>query len=189
VRLTAVTLAAFGALVAAPAVSAQDPPPTTPDDSVPAVSAQDPPPTTPDDSAVSQYVEAVPSASGPKAPGVGRAKRRPLPPEVEAHVKAVGGADGKALERLATSATLGAPKHASRVTRARSAPHPNGVRVRDEHVVSVSTGRVSTRRRLSAAVTAVDGGGTQLALLGLALLGITAAMGWAAAQRARRRPV
>jgi hypothetical protein len=181
VRLTAVTLAVSGALVAAQAVSAQDPPP----------------PPTPDDSAVSQYVEAVPSASGPKAPGVGRAERRPLPPKVEAHVKAAGDADSKALELLATSATLGAPKHASlapkhasRITPARSAPHPNGVRVRDEHVVSDSTGRVSTRRRLSAAATAVqDGGGTQLALLGLTVLGITVAVGWAAAQRARRRPV
>jgi hypothetical protein len=74
-----------------------------------------PPQTLPPDAAVLQYREAIPTGSGPVAPGGqgGRtAHTTPLAPAAERRLAARGGADGPILERVATSSSYGAPQQA-----------------------------------------------------------------------------
>jgi hypothetical protein len=75
-------------------------------------------------SAVDQYVEAIPTSSGPAPTGSSRAAPRPLPPQVEAEVRATGGADAEELIEIATSPTYGAP---SRPTLKPTLKDPDGV--------------------------------------------------------------
>jgi hypothetical protein len=133
--------------------------------------AQDSPPA-PDDSAVSQYVEQVPAAGGPKAPGVGpRGKPRPLTAAVRTQLMASGGADAQVLDQLATSPDLGAPARQG---------HAQG------RVIRPSEDRSSASDSLSAAVTAVgEGGGARFAILGVLLIGITVAVLGSARRRVR----
>ena len=63
----------------------------------------------PSDSAVVQYVEVVPTASGPKAPGLKKAKPAPLPPGAKRALKKTPAQHAKALEEIATSPDYGAP--------------------------------------------------------------------------------
>jgi hypothetical protein len=159
IRVTAVSVAlAF----AAPA-AAQDPPPVAP-----------PPP---DDSAISQYVEGVPAAGGTKTPGVGRrGKPKALPTAVRAALNASGGSDAPALQQLATSPDLGAPAR----------PAPRAAAVAAAAVARPSEEGSPPVAALSAAVTAAgDGGGGRFAVLGLALLAITAVVLASARRRVR----
>jgi hypothetical protein len=125
-----------------------------------------------DDSAVSQYVEQVPAAGGPKAPGVGpRGKPRPLTAAVRTQLMASGGADAQVLDQLATSPDLGAPARQG---------HAQG------RVIRPSEDRSSASDSLSAAVTAVgEGGGARFAILGVLLIGITVAVLGSARRRVR----
>jgi len=139
--------------------------------------AQDPPQPPPDDSAVSQYVEEVPSAWGEAAPGVPqktKQRSRPLASSIQARLRAAGGADAAALERNATTSSLGAP-----VRRKQATPR----QIIQPHDDSPSAGAA-----FSAAVTAVGdgGGGLRFVILGLGLLAITAATVFGAARRPRR---
>lgn len=72
----------------------------------PGVAAASPLP--PDFPAADQYVESVPSSSGPHAPSGGGAKAK-LPPSVGAKLRAQGGGQAPTLRRIATSRDLGAP--------------------------------------------------------------------------------
>lgn len=125
--------------------------------------AQDFPPPPPDDSAITQYVEQVPAAGGPKAPGVGPpGKPAPLSAAIRANLKSSGGADSHVLEQLATSPELGAPNRRKHT---------------QVSVIWPSENRPSASGSLSAAVTAVgEGGGARFAIVGLALIGITVAV-------------
>jgi hypothetical protein len=76
----------------------------------PAVGAQDPPPE--ETALVDQYKETIPTASGPKVSGGGGGNGggTPLPPAVAVELtQAVGEDDAKRLEEIATSPRFGAP--------------------------------------------------------------------------------
>jgi hypothetical protein len=76
----------------------------------PAAYAEDPLP------AIAQYVESMPSASGPvrrdrAGAGVSRRPSQPLlSPTAESHLRSAGGRDAVALRRIATNPSLGAPQ-------------------------------------------------------------------------------
>lgn len=140
--------------------------------------AQDPPKPSPGDSAVSQYVEEVPSAWGEAAPSVppkaqARQRSQPLPAAIQTRVRATGGTDAAALERNATTPSLGAPVRRT---------HATVRRIIRPHDDAPSAGGA-----FSAAVTAVGsgGGGLRFVVLGLGLLAITAATGYGAVRRSR----
>jgi hypothetical protein len=63
-----------------------------------------------DASAILQYVEAVPTAGGDRAVGVGVAEAEPLPPAVAQHVEQQAGPEAEALKTVATSSAYGAPQ-------------------------------------------------------------------------------
>jgi hypothetical protein len=78
-----------------------------------------------DFSSADQYVESVPTARGPKAPTVERARdrdrdTRPLPPHVTEALEAQGGSESSQLTEVATSPALGAPER--RLERSREQP-------------------------------------------------------------------
>jgi hypothetical protein len=77
--------------------------------------AADPPPD-PSDSALAQYVEQIPTSSGPKAVSQAdsQAAGGPLPAAAESELRAEGGDDAQLLEEVATSPSLGAPAHEPR---------------------------------------------------------------------------
>lgn len=60
-------------------------------------------------SSVTQYVELVPTAGGPKAPGVEQEGRVPLSPEAKRALGRVSKATAASLLTIATSSTYGAP--------------------------------------------------------------------------------
>jgi hypothetical protein len=62
-----------------------------------------------DVSAVDQYVEALPTSSGPEPTGRGATKRRPLPADVASQVREQGGDDAETLIEIATSPRYAAP--------------------------------------------------------------------------------
>jgi hypothetical protein len=64
-------------------------------------------------SAIDQYVEAIPTASGPKPTGQSKGSPRPLPPHAAAEVREQGGEDTAALVEIATSPTYGAPSRST----------------------------------------------------------------------------
>ena len=63
-------------------------------------------------SSVTQYVELVPTAGGPKAPGVEKERRLPLSPEAKRALGRVSKATAASLLTIATSSTYGAPSGA-----------------------------------------------------------------------------
>jgi hypothetical protein len=63
------------------------------------------------DPAVNQYVESVPGAGGDRAPNnEPRSGGEPLPSDVRSEIKRSGGEDTDALEAVASSPALGAPR-------------------------------------------------------------------------------
>jgi hypothetical protein len=63
------------------------------------------------DPAVNQYVESVPGTGGDRAPGSERRSGgEPLPPDVRSEIERSGGEDVEALEAVASSPALGAPR-------------------------------------------------------------------------------
>jgi hypothetical protein len=63
------------------------------------------------DPAVNQYVESVPGAGGDRAPNTEpRSGGEPLPSDVRSEIERSGGEDSEALEAVASSPALGAPR-------------------------------------------------------------------------------
>ena len=58
---------------------------------------------------IDQYIEQIPTAEGPVAPGADE-NRRPLPADVGQEVEQRGGADAGPLTTIATSSRYGAPQ-------------------------------------------------------------------------------
>jgi hypothetical protein len=118
----------------------------------------------PDDfSASDQYVETLPTTSGPSATKDGKHRKTPLRPSVAAKLRSQGGADASRLEAIATSSEFGAPQAA-----AAGSDKKNGAQNRHD---SRKTTAIP-----SASVQAVRDGGGDLLWLLLALLAITGLM-------------
>jgi hypothetical protein len=125
---------------------------------VPATAAAD----TPQDfSASDQYVETLPTTSGPSATDDRRRGKTPLRPSVAAKLREQGGADASRLEAIATSSDFGAPQGKSDRTDKKS-----GNRLDSRNTTAIP----------SASVQAVQEGGGDLLWLLLALLAITGLM-------------
>ena len=114
-----------------------------------------------DFSASDQYVETLPTTSGPSATDDRRRGKTPLRPSVAAKLRDQGGADVSRIEAIATSSDFGAPQGTSD-----RADKKNGNR-RDSRKTSAIP---------SASVQAVREGGEDLLWLLLALLAITGLM-------------
>jgi opacity protein-like surface antigen len=124
---------------------------------VPAAAAAD----TPQDfSASDQYVETLPTTSGPSATKDRRRGRTPLRPSVAAKLRSEGGNAAARLEALATSSDFGAPQGTGE-----KADKKNGAGDRRN---SRNTAAIP-----SASIQAVREGGGDLLWLLLALLAIT----------------
>jgi hypothetical protein len=116
-----------------------------------------------DFSASDQYVETLPTTSGPSATKDRRRGKTPLRPSAAAKLRSQGGADAARLEALATSSDFGAPQGP---TGRADKKNGSGDRrnSRDSHAIP------------SASVQAVRAGGGDLLWLLLALLAITGLM-------------
>jgi hypothetical protein len=114
-----------------------------------------------DFSASDQYVETLPTTSGPSATDDRRRGKTPLRPSAAAKLRAQGGADAARLEAIATSSDFGAPQGTSD-----SADKKNGNRRDSRNTTAIP----------SASVQAVSEGGEDLLWLLLALLAITGLM-------------
>jgi hypothetical protein len=66
-------------------------------------------PPDPGASSVAQYVELIPTAEGPKAPGVGLERRTPLGPGAQRALDNTSESTAASLETIATSSSYGAP--------------------------------------------------------------------------------
>ena len=140
-----------------------------------------PPPTVPSDAAIAQYIEAVPSATGPVPIGeaASPASSVALPTAVRAKVERTAGADAPALLQLAQDPRFGAPTESRGrpIPRRRANPSPAIPR----QPVLESAGAPTPTPLGAAASTAGSGG---LLLVALLLVAITAA---GIAARAARR--
>jgi hypothetical protein len=117
----------------------------------------------PDDfSASDQYVETLPTTSGPSATKDRKRGKTPLRPSVAAKLRSQGGADAARLEAIATSSDFGAPQGT-----AAGSGKKNGAGQRNSR---------KTTAIPSASVQAVRDGGGDLLWLLLALLAITGLM-------------
>jgi hypothetical protein len=133
-------------------------------------------------SAGDQYVETLPTTKGPRAPRGGKHAKK-LSNGVTRKLQTQGGSDAATLEKLATSAALGAP-----VDNGAGA----GGKGKSSHATG-SQGRSKNGKQHggsapvpSAAINAVDGGEAGLGWLVLAILSITAlSLGAVAYQRHR----
>ena len=79
----------------------------------PAIAASPPPPTVSSQAALAQYIEAVPSATGPTPVGGAAAKASTLPPAVRAKVERTAGSDATALLDIAQDSRFGVRPAAS----------------------------------------------------------------------------
>ena len=114
-----------------------------------------------DFSASDQYVETLPTTSGPSPTNDRRRGKTPLRPSVAAKLRDQGGADASRLEAVATSSDFGAPQGTSA-----RADKENGTRRDSRNTTAIP----------SASVQAVREGGEDLLWLLLALLAITGLM-------------
>src|SRR5689334_18143423 len=151
----------------------------------PAIAAA-PPPTVPSDAAIAQYVEAVPSATGPVATGgaASRAGAAALSTALRAKVERTAGADAPALLHLAQDPRFGS-RPTSRADGARATPrHRANPRHRASHAPAVprppvlrspvaESAGAPTPSALSAAASTAGSGG--LLLVALLLVAITTA--------------
>jgi hypothetical protein len=149
------------------------------------VGAQEPPPDP--GSAVDQYVEHVPSASGPATPGIKKKKRTPLPRAGAKALKKVPPATAKALTDIATSSDYGAPQVSSEPKpKSKSKPKPKPKPVRGGATSgsdAVTTTSVSTTLRSSVGALGTASDTRLVGLLGVLLVSVLAAVALAA-----RRP-
>jgi hypothetical protein len=130
----------------------------------PAIAAA-PPPTVPSDSAIAQYIEAVPSATGPVPIGgaASPASSAALPTAVRAKVERTAGADAPALLQIAQDPKFGA-RPVRRVNPTRAIPR--------RPPVLESTGTPTPSPFAAATSTAGSG---ELLVVALMLVAITAA--------------
>ena len=140
--------------------------------------------------AVSQYVEQIPTSSGPQATGVGKETFKPLPKRAKAKLVRQGGEDAALLEKIATSSAYGAPQATKKKGGKDDDPGAGGaaVVIRDD---PRDLGDASTSEALSAAVSVVtDGSDKRLLGLLIVMLLITATALASAGyrQRALREP-
>ena len=128
--------------------------------------------------AVAQYVEQIPTSSGPRATGFGRREVRPLPRKVARKLVRQGGRDAPLLKEIATSSTYGAPTRKLKTSKTVKLPTPKEV------------AEPSPAKTLSAGINVVtDGSDTRLIVLGivLVLISLLAVASAAVRQRADRR--
>jgi hypothetical protein len=104
-------------------------------------------PPNPDASSVEQYVELVPTSSGPAAPGVGREQRIPLPLAARHALEKTSRPTADALLTVATSSTYGAPTR----------PHGGASRLARAALASVEGPSRERSLRAVAAAAAPDG--------------------------------
>ena len=138
-----------------------------------------PPPTVPSDAAIAQYIEAVPSATGPAPVGGPAGKASALPPSVRAKVERTAGADAPALLAIAQDTRFGArpvarPKPAPAGQPTHTPKLQGHARSPTAHAVpqqaALSTG---TPGPLAAAVSTAGSG--ELLVVALLLIAITGA--------------
>lgn len=146
------------------------------------VHAQSNPPS-PGGSAVNQYVELVPAAVGPKAPGVEKKKKRTsLPPAGKDALKQAPPAIAKPLEEIATSSTYGAPVIRAEPKPTNPKPEPQAP-VRDPDIVPPGASvEVTLGTTVGAIASATD---ERLLSLLVAILVTTSAAVTLAIRRAR----
>ena len=128
--------------------------------------------------AVSQYVEQIPTSSGPRATGFGTREVKPLPRKIERKLVRQGGRDAPLLKEIATSSTYGAPTRKLKTPKKVKLPTPKEVQ------------QTSPTKTLSAGVSVVtDGSDTRLIVLAIVLAAISllAVASAALRQRAGRR--
>jgi hypothetical protein len=135
-----------------------------------------------DQSAGDQYVETLPTARGPRAPGRDKHAKR-LSRGVAGKLERLGGSDAATLKALATSPALGAPA-GSGSGKGKASEEASGARARADR--SGGKHRDPESAVPSAAIKAVDGGDAGLGWLVLALLAITALSLGAVGYRRRR---
>jgi hypothetical protein len=124
-------------------------------------------------SSVAQYVELIPTASGPKAPGVEKERRVPLSPEAKRALDRAPKQTAVSLLTVATSSTYGAPPRLARASA--------GI-VRNTRAATRSPSRSGSLEAIAAA--AAPAGDTRMISLLLILAAVTVA---AAAISLRRR--
>lgn len=129
-------------------------------------------PKDPGASGISQYVEMVPTAAGPKAPGITREQKVPLPRRATKALESAPPATAEPLEKLATSSSYGAPTRRAKPTK----PIERSVERTPERTVAVG-------RTVEAIATTSDA--RLLALLAVVLAISVSAIGLAA-RKARR---
>jgi hypothetical protein len=131
-------------------------------------------PPRPGASSVAQYVELVPTASGPKAPGVEKERRLPLSSEAKRALDRASKATAASLLTIATSSTYGAPSGPGRGA--------SGRVVRESRATTPSPSRNQSLEAIAGAVA--PAGDTRMIGLLLILVVVTVA---AAALSLRRR--
>ena len=124
-------------------------------------------------SSVDQYVELIPTAAGPKAPGVEEERRLSLSPEAMRALDGVPKGTAAALANVATSSTYGAPS--------RRGSGASGRNVRDTRTARSPSGNESVEAIAAAVAPAGD---TRMIALLVTLAAVTVA---AAALSLRRR--
>jgi hypothetical protein len=139
--------------------------------------AHGPSPVVPSDAAIAQYVEAVPSATGPVPVGVAAttAHVAALPPAVRSNVERTAGADAPVLLHIAQDPRYGA-RPVARAKPAQAGP-TKGAQTSSTNGAQASSGTsappIHTPEPLAAAVSTAGSG--SLPLVALLLVAITAA--------------
>jgi len=145
-----------------------------------------PPPTVPFDPAIAQYIEAVPSATGPAPIGGPAAKASALRPALRAKVERLAGTDAHALLNIAQDPRFGArplARAGSRPVRTERQPPRGHARTGAAHTVPQQPVLSSAAPNPLAAAASTAGSGGLL-VVALLLIAITAA---ALAARVQRR--
>jgi hypothetical protein len=125
---------------------------------------------------VDQYVESVPTGSGPATttPGSRGGAREPLPAGARRALAAAGGADRAALTAISSSPSLGAPKATRSGATRRSSTGKRAKPGTERQVAKLTT--PPDRGTLAAAGAALGDSGTVSLLVIAALVAATAAM-------------
>lgn len=103
-------------------------------------------PPRPGASSVSQYVELVPAAGGPIAPGVETERRTPLQPKAQRALDDASSSVADALATVATSSNYGAPRKprpGAAEGALRDAPSPTEEPTLDQALLSITTAATS----------------------------------------------
>ena len=141
---------------------------------------------------IDQYVESVPTGSGrSEAPSRETGSAEPLPRQVAEGIEAEGGTDASQLETIATSPALGAPAPQGAGTDGRNSGRRQARRdsggARAKSMTTPATRlNAPSDGAVTAAASAASGLGTPVALLLIALVGVTAVIAGEAARRRRR---